>query len=191
MEQTKYDKLRGQYPEYVSLDQVHRICRIAKRTASYLVVNGIIPAVDTGRKTWRYKIALEDVIDYLVQRNQVGSMIPRGATSSRRGKRKSFSQTTESECGSDIVDYFRSIYTEYEDVLTVADIVKMTGLEKSTILKLLKRGTIKSIMTHPKYIIPKQYLLEFVATPRFIRYQTNSEHFLKILSEFEEWKAQQ
>ena len=191
MEQNKYDELREQYPEYVSLDQVHRICKIAKRSATYLVVNGIIPAVDTGQKTWRYKIALEDVINYLIQREQVGSMIPRGATSSRKGKRKSFSQTVELERGSDIAEYFRSIYAEYEDVLTVADIVKMTGLEKSTILKLLKRGVIKSIMTHPKYIIPKQYLLEFVATPRFIKYQTNSEHFLKILGDFEQWKSQQ
>ena len=190
MEQNKYDELREQYPEYASLDQVHRICRIAKRNATYLVVNGIIPAIDTGQKTWRYKIALEDVINYLVQREQVGSMIPRGATSSRKGKRKSFSQTVEVERGSDIVEYFRSIYAEYEDILTVADIAKMTGLEKSTILKLLKRGVIKSIMTHPKYIIPKQYLFEFVSTPRFVKYQTNSEHFMKILREFEEWKSQ-
>jgi excisionase family DNA binding protein len=134
---------------------------------------------------------LEDVIDYLIRRDQVSSMIPCGATSSRTGKRKSFAEIATIECSSDIAKYFQSICAKYEDVLTVADIAEMIGLEKSTLLKLLKRGTIKSIMTHPKYLIPKPYLLEFVATPRFIEYRTNSEHFFKVLGEFEEWKLQQ
>ena len=191
MEQKNYDELRAQYPEYVSLDQLTKICRIAKRNARYLVVNGIIPAEDTGQKTWRYKIELEDVIDYLIRREEMGSMIPRGITSQRKGNRKCFAQLVELGRVRDIATYFKSIYSDYDDVLTVADIVKMTGLDKSTVTKLLKQGVIKSITANPKYLIPKQYLLEFVATPRFIEYRTNSEHFLKILEEFEEWKLQQ
>ena len=91
----------------------------------------------------------------------------------------------------DISNYFNHIYADYADVLTAADIVKMTGLEKSTISRLLKEGVIKSMVSHPKYLIPKSFLMEFVATPRFIEYRTNSEPFLKILSEFETWKSQQ
>ena len=191
MEQTKYHELRKQYSEYVSLDQLTKICRIAKRNAKYLVDNGIIPYTDTGRKTWRYKIALEDIINYLVRREQVGSMIPRGATSSRKVNRKCFAQIVDSGRKSDIAKYFNHIYADYDDVLTAADVSTMTGLDKSTISKLLKSGVIKSITAHPKYLIPKQYLLEFVATPRFIEYRTNSEHFLKVLEEFEEWKLRQ
>jgi len=33
--------------------------------------------------------------------------------------------------------------------------------------------------TYPKYIVPKPYLLEFVATQRFLRYKTNSKRFLE------------
>ena len=189
MEQRKYSKLRNQYPEYVSLDQVTRICRIAKRNAKYLVDNGIIPYIETGKKTWRYKIALEDVIDYLCRREQVGSMIPRGATSTRMNHRKCFAQMVESGHETDISKYFSYIYADYADVLTSADVVEMTGLEKSTISKLLKDGVIKSIATHPKYLVPKSYLLEFVVTPRFIEYRTNSEEFLKVLGGFETWKS--
>ena len=190
MEQRKYDELREQYPEYISLDQMHKICKIAKRTAKYLVEHSIIPTIDTGKKTWRYIIDLEDVIDYLHQREQVGSMIPPGETSSRKSSRKSFEQVIESGDDSDIVAYFKSIYRNYDDVLTVVDIVEMTGIEKSSVLKLLKAGTIKSIMTYPKYIVPKNYLLEFVATPRFMKYRSSSEEFLKIIEGFEEWTAQ-
>ena len=188
MEQTKYTELRKQYPEYVSLDQTTKICRISKRNAKYLVYNGIIPYIDTGKKTWRYKISLDDVIYYLCRREQVGSMIPRGATSQRMSHRKCFAQMVKSGHKTDIAKYFIHIYADYDDVLTAADIVKMTGLEKSTISKLLKDGVIKSITAHPKYLIPKSYLLDFVVTPRFIDYRTNSEQFLRVLGEFEEWK---
>jgi len=196
MKQGKYESLREQYPEYISLDQLHRICGIAKRSARYLIDHGIIPYQDTGKKTWRYRIALDDVITYLRRREQVSSMIPCGAVTSRKNQktrkvstRKSFAQMVVAGQESQIADYFNYIYADYEDVLTSQDISEMTGLEKSTVLKLLKSGVIKSLMTHPRYFIPKSYLLEFVVTPRFIEYRTNSEQFKKIIGGFEIWKT--
>jgi len=193
MKQGKYESLREQYPEYVSLDQLRVICGIAKRSAKYLLDNGIIPFHDTSRQTWRYKIAIDDVIFYLRRREQVGSMIPCGAVTSRSHRslstRKCFAQLVTEGQESEIMEYFTYLYTEYDDLLTVPDISEMTGLEKSTVLKLLKKGVIKSIMTCPKYLVPKPYLLEFVVTPRFIEYKTNSEHFKKILGGFEIWKT--
>jgi len=61
----KYEELKVQYPEYISLDELSRICKIAKRSALYLVEHKIIPVIDTGKKTWRYKISLDAVIRYL------------------------------------------------------------------------------------------------------------------------------
>jgi hypothetical protein len=195
MKQGKYETLREHYPAQISLDHLHRICGIAKRSARYLVEHGIIPAHDTGKKTWRYKIALDDVVDYLRRREQIGSMIPCGAVTSRKNgttriasTRKCFAQLVLEGYESDISDYFSFIYEGYDEVLTSQDISEMTGLEKSTVLKLLKTGAIKSLMTYPKYLIPKPYLLEFVVTPRFIEYRTNSEQFKKILGGFEIWK---
>ena len=94
----------------------------------------------------------------------------------------------ERESNTDIVKYFKSIYRDYDDVLTAADLSKITGIEKNSVMKLLRAGTIKSIMTYPKYIVPKPYLLEFVATQRFMRYRTSSKRFLEVLENFEEWK---
>jgi len=191
----KYESLKKQYPEYVSLDQLHRICKIAKRSALYLVKNRIIPAIDTNKKTWRYKIAIDDVIVYLNRREQSGSMIPSGAVSSRNGAkrpvstRKSFSQLVLPGQESDVAEYFNYIYSDYDEVLTTADVVEMTGLNKSTIMKLAKAGFIKSLAVSSRYLIPKQYLMEFLVTPRFIEAKTNSEDFKKILGGFEVWKA--
>ena len=187
----KYKKLKDLYPEYISLDNLYKICKIAKRSALYLVQHGIIPAIDTGKQTWRYKIAIDDVITYLQRRDEVGSMIPHGAVNSRAKKnvnnRKLFSQVAILGQEAKVIEYFKYIYTEYDDILKIADISEMTGLNKSTISKLLKTGTIKSLEKKPIYLVPKQYLLEFLITPRFLESQTISETHKKILGGLEIW----
>ena len=196
MKSKHYKSLKKQYPEYVSLDQLYKICQIAKKSARYLVEHGIIPAIDTGQKTWRYKIAIDDVITYLRRRDQVGSMIPPGAVSSRPQRkerkisnRKSFSQIVALGQESEIVEYFSHIYADYDDVLTTGDVAEMTGLPKNTIVKLLQSGHIKSLANSPKYLVPKVYLLEFVGTRRYLEARTESEQFFKIIGGFELWKT--
>ena len=195
MRRRKYERLREQYPEYVSLDQLAKICRIAKRSAKYLVDHGIIPYQDTGKQTWKYRIAIDDVITYLHRREQVGSMIPRRATVSKESStgrvqstRICFSQLVEPGQESEIVEYFNFIYDDCGDVLTTVEIAEMTGLDKSTVAKLLKTGVIKYFQKDPKYLVLKKHLMQFVVTRRFIEYRTNSEHFKKIVGGFEIWK---
>ncbi|MCL1859244.1 MAG: hypothetical protein FWF92_08425 [Oscillospiraceae bacterium] len=153
-----YEELKKKYPEYINLDQLYRICKIAKRSALYLIQHGIIPVTDTG-KTWRHKIALDDVITYLKNRERFGSMIPRRAVKSRPTKtgsnRNSFSKIIKPGQEWKIAEYFKFIYADYDDILTMVDVAEMTGLYKSTVLKLLKAKKIKSITNKPKYLIPK------------------------------------
>ena len=187
----KYENLRTEYPAYISLDQLHMICRIAKRTARYLVTNGIIPAIDTGRKTWRYKISIDDVIVYLRKRDKQGSMVPVGATGSRTTKlRKSFAQAVALGQEQEVVDYFEYVYADYPDVLTAHDMATMTGLHKKSFQRIISAGQIKVLASEPRYIIPKVYFWEFIGSRRFIDCWSSSEEFIKILEGFEVWKQQ-
>jgi hypothetical protein len=195
MKLKKYENLRGKYPGYISLDEMRRICKISKLSARYLVENGIVPATDTGKKTWRYLIDISDVIEYLNEREKYGSMIPPGAVTSRHKNRKftalarkSFSEIVTEGLESEIAEYFGFLYTEYDDVLTVSDVVEMTGLDKSTVHKYARLGHIKSVARRPAYMIPKQYLMEFVVSPIYIESKSKSEIFRKILGGFEIWK---
>jgi hypothetical protein len=187
----KYENLKKKYPEYLSLDQFYRICRIAKRSARYLVEHGIVPAVDTGRKTWRYQIHINDVITYLRRREQWGSMIPPGAVSSRplrpENPRTSFSTLVKPGHEMEVYHYFEQLYANHSDVLNTQEIVAMTGLSDKTVLLLLKSGEIKSITSLPRYIVPKIYVYEFVATSRYIYTQSNSQAFRRLIEGFEEW----
>lgn len=62
---TDYSSLYKEYPEIISADQLYRICHISKRKAKWLLDSGYIPCQDSGKKTLRYKIRLEDAIAYL------------------------------------------------------------------------------------------------------------------------------
>lgn len=42
--------------EYLSGDQLYRFLHISKRKMKYLLENGYIPVIDTGKKTYRYKV---------------------------------------------------------------------------------------------------------------------------------------
>ena len=185
----KYEKLRTQYPEYISLDQLRVICKIAKRSALYLVENGIIPAIDTGRKTWKYKISIDDVIAYLCQRDKRGSMIPDGAISSGViNKKRSYSQVVEPGQEREVVVYFKHIYADYPDVLTVSDMAVMTGLCRKSLQRIIYEGHINYLEVARKYIIPKVHFWDYIASRHFIGAWSNSDDFIRILEGFEEWR---
>jgi hypothetical protein len=193
MRRAKYEALKDEYPETISLDQLRRICRVSKRSALYLIQNGIISYTETGKKTWRYKIALDDVITYLCRREQIGSMIPVGSVSSRcrrlDNSRKAFAEYVSRGNEHQIAEYFKYIYSDYPDVLTQADIAEMTGVSKKTIHRYTMIGAIKTLGSGRKTIIPKSSLLDFVVSPRFIDCKSNSEILTRILGGFELWKA--
>ncbi len=70
-EKTKYyDEIRKQYPETISKDQFYRIAHISKATALYLLQSGLVPCRDSGKKTRRYTIRMDDVIVYMIDREK-------------------------------------------------------------------------------------------------------------------------
>ena len=63
-----FKEIKKQYPKTMSKDQLYRVAHISKATALYLLQSGAIPCKDTGKKTRRYTIKTDDVIEYLRQR---------------------------------------------------------------------------------------------------------------------------
>ncbi len=188
----KYEKLKKEYPAYISMDQLYRICGIAKRSARYLIEHDIIPSIDTGRRTWRYKIAIDDVIAYLKKRERVGSMLPPGRVSSRadrlkRARRKSYAELVLPGMEAKLIEYFEYIYSEFPDLLSLNDAAEMTGLEKSTIARIIRAGDLEGFIASQKYYIPKKRLIEYTATPKFIDCKSNSEAFRRVVGGFELW----
>ena len=201
MGKRKYESLKDEYPEIISLDQMYQICGVAKRTALYLIKNGIVPAVDTGKKTWRYKIVLDDVITYLRRKEQWGSMIPPGMVSSRYpGRAKAGKTASNRKCYADILaigseeelkDYFIYIYADYPDVLTPGEVAEMTGMSRNSVYALLRSGDLKALLDGTRYLVPKENLIEYVASWKFCESHYQSKDFIKVFGAFEIWIKRQ
>lgn len=63
-----FAKIKANYPEKIGLEQMRVICHISKKTARYLLTSGLVPCIDTGKKTRQYIINTKDVITYLKKR---------------------------------------------------------------------------------------------------------------------------
>lgn len=45
-----YNEILQQYPEYITKDQMYRICHISKKTCLFLLESGLVPNIDSGKK---------------------------------------------------------------------------------------------------------------------------------------------
>lgn len=54
------------------------------------------------------------------------------------------------------------MFTEYDDVVSVADVANMLHISKVTVYKLLKSSKIRTIKVGKRYIIPKRCVSEFL-----------------------------
>ena len=54
------------------------------------------------------------------------------------------------------------LFREYDDVVTVDDVMKMLHIGKSNVYKLLRDDTIKSVKVGKRFIIPKRSVIDFV-----------------------------
>lgn len=62
------------------------------------------------------------------------------------------------------MDKSREIFSEYSDIVTVDEVMKMLRLGKNTVYKLLKDDEIMNVKVGARYVIPKQSVIEFVLT---------------------------
>lgn len=172
----RYSYLRDQYPPVISLDQLYRICHISKRKAKWLLENHIIPCRDSGKKTRRFKIQLEDVIHYLEAMDTGDQVIlfPKGDFSSHciakpAARKKSLLQKlSQPERQMEIRRYFERKFASYPDALTTALVAQMTGYGRNAVNHWIQEGHLK-IYSRGERIIPKTYLLEFCCSAYYIR----------------------
>ena len=46
-----YEWVLDEYPEYITKEQLYKICKVSKKTAQKYLESGLIPSVCTGKKT--------------------------------------------------------------------------------------------------------------------------------------------
>ena len=57
---------------------------------------------------------------------------------------------------------FQSMFSEYGDIVSIDDVMKMLRIGRSNVYKLLREKEIKCVRIGVKYIIPKKSIIEFI-----------------------------
>ena len=141
MDQQRIDYLKKTYPEVITKDQFYRICHVSKRTATYLLDNGFVPCTNTGKKTRKYKMRLDDVIDFLIKReeNPLLFKAPDNYYKDNKGKNESYAYSLNTNR---LIRYrrFLRMFLEFrltacEDVMTPKDIEKIIGYSYKSVTR--------------------------------------------------------
>ena len=186
MEQLNIEEIKKAYPTIISKDQFYRICHISKKTASYLLENGLVPCHNSGKATRKYKINLDDVIAYILDREKHPlKYIP----SANRDKEKLY-QKFENDISlitpnqKDILrELFNNKLRGYKDVLTTKEVSDFLGYSTHTIVKWSEKREIKCFLINGQYRFPKEYLVDFMLSERFNNICKKSDKHIKMIAE--------
>ena len=151
-------RLQG-YPSYISKEQLCKICHISKRTALRLLEDGSIPCKSNGKQTRKYQIALADVEAFLLKRQARIKTNPREA----RNVYRPMSAEMKSLLPHVVTDWLEP----YHDVLSVDEVVEITGYGSSSVVKWCKKEDLQHYCIGRKFFVPKTWLQEFMLSERF------------------------
>ena len=145
-----FAKIKANYPEKIGLEQMRVICHISKKTARYLLTSGLVPCIDTGKKTRQYIINTKDVITYLKKRQSQPEKFsaPTGyysASWNKGGKPKTltlreWANLDTAKSRKKFQDFLTLKMQPYSDVLSVAEASRFTGYHHNTLTNWCHNG---------------------------------------------------
>jgi hypothetical protein len=172
---------------FISKEQFYRMCKISKHTAKLLLDYKIVPPINTNKLTRCYKIAMADAMDFLDNKEARLKKIPAHARRSRAKKKKIRLFYNSYDFSSDEIKsvngFLSSRFKQYPDMLSSAQASQITGLAKSTVVKMIKKGHIVAISIKMKYLVSKQSLVEFIISKNFYSLTSYSTEFNDLLKE--------
>ncbi len=157
-----FNELRELYPEIITMEQFYRIAHISKRKANWLLTNGIVPCEDSGKQTRRFKIKLNDVIEYLqrVQSKTLDVSIPSGIFASGATSKppREYIDCDELK-GQFLADWYNA-----PDMLTIKQASEISSYVGTSILRWVNQKQVKGVLYHERYLISKESLAEFLSS---------------------------
>lgn len=181
-----YSFLHDQYPEVITMDQLYRICHISKRKARWLLENGVIPCEDSGKKTRRFKIKLENVIEFLELRDEglLDNVMPVGIFSSGEYDYLLRQPRTRLDNGA-LQAFLLDCWGDAPDMLTIPQTASLCGYSVTTLVRWFQKELLAGIRYRGMILISKESLSEWLASDGGQSIQQQSVVHRELMDEFQ------
>lgn len=155
--------------EYLSKEQFCKEFHVGKRTALWLISNGLLPAIDTERKTDRYLISRKDISCYLYKRE----------LEPEKYRYRSCRTTTVSP--SEMMCKQRRallrIWADVPDELKLHDVEMLLGYGERVIARWRQDLGLETIRASHTIYYPKKLLIDFLLSPQAqAQYPKSAKH---------------
>ena len=168
--------------EIISLEQLYKMLHISKRKAAWMLQNGIIPCEIRNTPTHKYSVRKEDVLAYMTKsEREKRKEIPVGIFNAKKTNNPRRTESQGSDCGGyfDDTNYklrgkerarfkemLEDILSAVPDTLTVDDVAELTGYNRTTILRYVRKKYIYAVNIMGKLYISKQSIINYLATDK-------------------------
>lgn len=169
--------------ETISAEKLYKILHYSKRKTKYLLDNGIIPCVNSGKKTRCYKIKMSDVTVYLDNTlyDQSRYFFPAGIFSSNCQSRQPQKIDLTDDGYQRLYGIIKRGLSKVPDALSTDEAAAATGYSRTLILKSIQSGDLYAEKIFAHYIIPKEKLVSFFAGSRGLAVKYKSSFHKKML----------
>lgn len=187
-----FKEIKKQYPKTMSKDQLYQVAHISKATALYLLKSGAIPCKDTGKKTRRYTIKTNDVIEFLRQREihperykaSEGWYVGTAGGKKTKAPEVSYWMTLTAEQAKKFERFFESEMKDMADLLTVKDLASFVGYKSTSVVNWCSGKKMKAFKIGGKYMIPKECAIKYLVSPAMCRNPQQSYKYKLFIAEF-------
>lgn len=185
---TEFEKLLKDYPEYITKEDFRIVARISKQTARYLLLSGLVPCINSGKKTRCYLIHRETVLGYLLDREKNPETYrPFHSDYMKNAKKRESLKIAKANTAS-YKRYLKQILKPYQDAMTMQELAAFLGYDQCTLKKLCTKGHLQAIYHGQSYRIPKTYLIAFLASENGIPFTRYSSQYKQLIHNFYLWK---
>ena len=155
-----YEWVLDEYPEYITKEQLYKICKVSKKTAQKYLESGLIPSVCTGKKTRKYSIKITDVVDFLYFRDENPLLC----------KMKIGAERMSGRCHSEPTIR----------LLEIPQVMEITGYKHQTILNWCNKDKVEHFLIRMRCMIPKTSLMEYLAADGFHAINAESKAYILV-----------
>jgi len=181
-----YSELLQQFPEYMTKNQMYKVCHISKKTCLFLLENGLVPCIDSGKKTRRFKIETNAVIHYLEDR-ELRPELYRPPEGFYKKKQSELNRALTEDDLLIMRQFYEAALKRYPDVLTTKQVSEFTGYGESSVVRWCSKQQLKNFYIKRRLFIPKEYLIDFLVSWHFIGISVKSDSHRRLDNQINEF----